>query len=138
MKSLLSILLLIAAGCSTSSPKREFPDCVAPQCYGALNHAESVLGMSGRGDWIVITQPATEQRRGVWHFVAPDGSFCAGWTEGNGKRTYLPANPGNLCDINLDTLQHEAAHHVLLTQSPRIPGHPAQYKPFFVDWNDPR
>lgn len=150
MKYLKNVIVLLLAitvsGCSTfsRSPRRDFPDHIRDECYGALNYAEQVIKDVGvhsiePKNVRVELVPGERQFSGQWAFLYtgpgyPDGIWVLGICLNRGRLIKLAVDPNNPHNIEIGVLQHEFAHHWLIANGHTDMHHYPIYDRYFEGW----
>lgn len=126
-------------------PKRAFPKWCSAKCHGALN--EMRVAIAGKGtklkphDLRVIVRTDTQRYAGGWGWRDTQLDMAVGAiTSPNGKLIEIaidPAQATNPNALHYGSLQHEMAHHWLISNG-HGGDHPAIYDVVIPGWREAR
>ena len=128
--------------------KRDFPEPIRSECYGALNYAEEVIKnvnvhrIKPRSVKVELI-PGTRKFGNQWAFHYKDNHYPNGiWVLGiclnNGTLLQIAVDPNNKYNVPIETLRHEFAHHWLLSNNHHDMHHYPIYDQYFEGWADSR
>ena len=146
---LIAALFSTATGCMffrSRSPTRDFPENIRAEAHGALNYAESVIKSKGihnirpRSVVVEVVPGHRNFGRDGWSFIHtsaqhPQGIEVLGINYQNGRRIRIAHAPGDTAAINIGTLQHEMAHHWLVSNGYVDMFHYPEYDAYFAGWS---
>jgi hypothetical protein len=126
--------------------KRDFPEPIKAECYNALNYTEYIIKNVGvhsirpRSVKVELI-PGTrrvDSKRWAWQYkdeYYPNGIWVMGLCLNRGHTVQIAVDPKNIYKVPIGTLQHELAHHWLVTNGHTSMHHYPEYDKFFELWD---
>ena len=130
-----------------NAPEREFPAWASSECYGALHSAKAKIDAVGKHrikdhDLRVEFIKGEQMFAGRWAWKdAETGMWVLGLNTQWGRLVQVAIDPARMTDpnaIDLGTLEHEIAHHWLVSSGYNSFFHYREYDSLFYNWEHAR